>query len=205
MRHALGLAFLALTLGGAAAAQGLPALHDVTGVAAGDALNVRSGPAPDAPVIGTLAPDATGIEVVAIDATGGWARHNLGEGAGWSALRYLAARPGQWQPGEVPASLSCFGTEPFWSLRREDGTMVVEIPEVRRVLDSETALDAGIPGDPRRALVLAGATTRITATVTPAACSDGMSDRAFGLAAMVVLQEEKAVPMLLTGCCSIAP
>ncbi len=191
--------------GGAAAAPALPALHDVRGVAAGDVLNVRAGPTTDAPVIGTLAPDATAIEVVAIDATGGWAQHNLGEGAGWSALRYLAERPGQWAPGALPPTLACFGTEPFWSLRREDGAMVVEIPEVRRVLGSEAALDTGIPGDPRRALVLTGATTRITATLTPAACSDGMSDRAFGLGAMVVLEEEKAVPMLLTGCCSIAP
>lgn len=204
MRTALALVLLLLA-GAAAAAPALPALHDVAGVAAGDVLNVRAAPTTDAPVIATLASDATGIEVVAVDPTGRWGQVNAGEGAGWAALRYLAAQPGQWEPGRLPQSLACFGTEPFWNVRIRDGTAAFEMPEVARPLDRITALDTGIPADPRRALLLAGPTTRITATIAPEACSDGMSDRAFALATMLVIEEDAAVPMLLTGCCSIAP
>jgi uncharacterized membrane protein len=201
------LALVSVLVAGAAAAQPvvLPSLYDVTGVAAGSVLNVRSGPGTGAPVIGTLAPDATGIEVVAVDASGGWAQHNLREGAGWSALRFLAEQDEVWLPGALPPGLSCLGTEPFWNLAAEDGTLVLEIPEVRREIGPLTALDTGIPGDVRRAVFATNAQTRITATITPEACSDGMSDRAFALGAMVVLEEEAAAPMLLTGCCSIAP
>ena len=56
---------LALALPSGAAAKGLPALHDVTGVAADDVLNVRARPDASAPVLGALTPDATGVEVVA--------------------------------------------------------------------------------------------------------------------------------------------
>jgi uncharacterized membrane protein len=43
-----------------------------------------------------------------------------------------------------------------------------------------------------------------TATIAPRVCSDGMSDRTFGLETLVILAGE-AGPRLLSGCCSIAP
>lgn len=205
MRSLLSLALLLLLAGGAAAEPVLPSLYDVTGVGATDVLNVRSGPGTGSPVIGTLAPDARGVEIVAIDPTGRWGQHNLREGAGWSSLRFLAEQPDVWTPGALPPGLSCLGTEPFWNLRTENDALVLEIPEVRRDLAPLTALDTGIPGDVRRALFASDARTRVTATIAPQSCSDGMSDRAFALGAMVVLEEEAAEPMLLTGCCSIAP
>jgi uncharacterized membrane protein len=64
------------------------------------------------------------------------------------------------------------------------------------------ALDIGIDGDPQRALVAEDADGRLTVGITPAACSDGMSDRAFGLAALVV-REGGGAAELLTGCCSL--
>ena len=77
------------------------------------------------------------------------------------------------------------------------------MPEAAQTLASVTALDTGIPGDVRRALILAEGKLRITATITPQSCGDGMSDRAFGLAAVVIVEDDG--PRLLTGCCSIAP
>jgi uncharacterized membrane protein len=206
MRGPVALA-LALLLHGGLATAGpvLPSLHDVTGVAADDALNVRAGPTTDAPVVGTLAPGATRIEVVAVDPSGHWGAVNLGESAGWAALRYLTERPDAWTPGALPESLSCFGTEPFWSLRRRAETMVFETPEGARTLAIAAALDTGIAGDVRRAVELADGIIRATATIAPGACSDGMSDRRFGLATMVVIAEGGGAPRLLTGCCSIAP
>ncbi|MEO1155590.1 MAG: SH3 domain-containing protein, partial [Pseudomonadota bacterium] len=46
------------------AAQGYPALFDVTGVASDDVLNIRSAPSATAEIIGTLAHNETGVEVV---------------------------------------------------------------------------------------------------------------------------------------------
>lgn len=93
----------------------LPTLFDVTGVAADDVLNIRQLPDADAPIIGTLSPDAKGIEVV--EDTGGWGRVNSGEGSGWVSMRYMAYRTDVWHEGALPDGFSCFGTEPFWSLK----------------------------------------------------------------------------------------
>lgn len=203
IRPALAVALLA-TAGSAAAAPVLPSLHDVTGVAADDVLNVRAEPDPDAPVIGTLDPDATGVEVVAIDPTGRWGEVNVGEGAGWAALRYLAEEDGVWVPGALPEHLSCFGTEPFWNIRESESGAVFQMPGSRQSLATVTTLDTGIPGDVRRALILTEGRLRITATIAPNSCGDGMSDRAFALATTVIVESDEP-PRLLTGCCSIAP
>jgi uncharacterized membrane protein len=64
--------------------------------------------------------------------------------------------------------------------------------------------DTGVPGDARRAVLAGDGPERLTAFVAPGECSDGMSDRAFGLTA-AVLHEQEADVRLLTGCCSIAP
>ena len=72
-----------------AAQSALPALYDVTGVAADDALNIRAEPAANAEIIGTLPSDARSVEVVAVDASGKWALVNSAERSGYLALRFL--------------------------------------------------------------------------------------------------------------------
>ena len=58
-------ALLLLALWGTAAlAQDLPARFTVTGVGAGDALNVRSEPSASARIVATLPPGSTGVEVL---------------------------------------------------------------------------------------------------------------------------------------------
>ncbi len=206
MRAALVLVglLLAAPLGvPAAAAPSLPALFSVIGVGAGDKLNVRAAPDPKAEIVGALAPDAEGIEVVGLDPTGEWGRVNVGEGAGWVALRFLVAGPDAWAADALPEGLRCFGTEPFWSLRPEGRTLRYASPDgADKVLDLKAVLE--VPGAASRALVARGRMAGITAFVTPRDCSDGMSDRAFALGVDAVLEGEGA-PRLLTGCCSIAP
>ncbi|WP_145953393.1 peptide-binding protein [Oceaniglobus indicus] len=101
---------------GALGAQGLPALHDVVGVAENDTPNLRAEPDWKAPLVATLPFDARDIEVVAENADGTWGRINMGEGTAWAALRFLGRQPGQ-DDRDFPDPLRCFGTEPFWSLK----------------------------------------------------------------------------------------
>ncbi len=202
----LRIAFCAVAFGlcGAAGAENrpLPDLFDVTGVAAVDALNVRSAPDAQAEIMGALDSDATDVEITAIQ--GGWGRVNQGERSGWTAMRFLSRQDDTWMAGAIPPALVCFGTEPFWSLGFEDDDMVWSSPDETRWIETAEVLGGAIPGDVRRGLVAAGDGKQIHAAISPGACSDGMSDRAFGLSAAVIL-DEGAGPRLLHGCCSIAP
>jgi uncharacterized membrane protein len=201
---AVPLALLLLASPAWGAEPALPGLFEVSGVAPGDVLNVRAAPDAAAEIIGGLVAGATGIEVVGLDPSGRWGRVNTGERGGWAAMRYLAPGPDVWREGGLPASLRCFGTEPFWSLAPEGGAAVFATPEApERRLALAAVLDASVPADPRRALIAEGEGMRLVATIAPGACSDGMSDRAFGLTAAVVVEAE--APALLTGCCSVAP
>lgn len=201
----LGLFLLAAWPVAATPEYTLPTLFDVTGVAANDVLNIRAVPNGSAAIIGTLAPHARDIEVVGYDASGRWARINTGERSGWAALRYLAYQVDVWNPGTLPPTLHCIGTEPFWSFRPRGNTVVFSTPEApESVMRIETVLTTGMFRDPRRSVTAQGASQRMTAVMVPMACSDGMSDRAYGLDFTVIL-EGRGEPQMLTGCCSIAP
>ena len=107
---------LVVMLGAAHAslAEGFPALYDVTGVAAGDVLNIRAAASASAPLVGALHRQATGVEVVAVE--GAWAVVAAGEASGYAALRYLVRQPvADWYTLHGP--ITCHGTEPFWTLR----------------------------------------------------------------------------------------
>jgi uncharacterized membrane protein len=183
----------------------LPTLFSVTGVAVDDVLNIRAAPSSSAPIIGELSPRARNIEVVGYDASGQWARVNTGETSGWAALRFLAYQTDVWKPGALPPTLHCLGTEPFWSLGRVGGAVMFATPDQP---DTEIRIDqvltTGRYGDPRRTVVGQGVGQELTAVMVPMECSDGMSDRAYGLDVTLILQGGGA-PRMLTGCCSIAP
>ncbi|MBL8562916.1 MAG: SH3 domain-containing protein [Gemmobacter sp.] len=196
---------LLMTFAGVAQAETLPALHDVTGVSAGDVLNVRAEPSASAPVIATLARDASGIEVV--ERRGNWGLVNAGEAAGWAYLKYLAPRAeAPWF--RVTSTLRCFGTEPFWSLTLAPGAGDVRreepgLPETRLKLGAISSTERGASiafgaeGQPGGDLLLTGAR-----------CSDGMSDRQFGITVTGTLRpglSGAAEPAALQGCCSVKP
>lgn len=193
-----GLALILALLAGSAAADSLPALYDVTGVAAGDVLNIRAEGKAEAAVVGTLPPDATAVEVV--EESGNWGLVNTGEGSGWVNLRFMARQPGpDWFALETP--LRCLGTEPFWSLGIEPatGVAVYSTPEGG---DRFTTVTARWPGTPYSASA-AIALPEGFAVLTGGYCSDGMSDRAFGIRADLFLTGDPAARM--AGCCTLAP
>ena len=191
---------LTMSLAGPAAATQeyiLPTLFDVANVAADDVLNIRAEPSASAPVIGTLAPDAIRIEVV--EERRGWARVNTAERSGWVSSRYLHYRVDVWEEGALPPGFRCFGTEPFWSLDITEGSVTLSRPGVDDVVKPATALSTGIFRHPIRAIVAGD----VTLTATPQICSDGMSDRIYGLQALLALRGQR--PELMSGCCSIQP
>ncbi|WP_152460891.1 COG3650 family protein [Palleronia sp. THAF1] len=181
----------------------VPGLYAVQGVAANDVLNVRQDPEAGAAIIAELAPDADGIEVVALSGNSRWGRVNAGEQSGWVAMRFLSAYGGQYQ-GRFPSPASCFGTEPFWTLNISDDALrfdrldegVADFTAGNR----ETAIG-------RRDQWSARAFRdgrNLTVVVGTEACNDGMSDRAYGLRATVLISTDTSHDHY-AGCCSLAP
>lgn len=184
-------------MSGSLSAEVYPALHDVSGVAADDVLNVRAAPDAKSAIIGAFAPDAEGIEVVG--RTGSWGRVNVGDVSGYAALRYLERSDGpDWNALET--SLTCVGTEPFWSLRIDpaQGETRFQTPE-----DPEpdvapiTAVWPALPWASTAALSLPDG----LAVLSPADCSDGMSNRVYGISADLFLNGAEGAR--LAGCCRV--
>jgi len=183
----------------------LPRLFDVTVVETWDKLNVRAAPDGKAKVVGTLASTAKGIELLERDATGKWGRVNIGEGTGWVALRFLKPQATVWKPAELPLSLHCGGTEPFWSVGVvEKGLVFSEPDQPERQLSLRKVMDRGIEGEPTRGIIAGDDKGRLTAFLRPERCSDGMSDRSHALAVSIILEGQDQPSRMLTGCCSIA-
>ncbi|WP_111557944.1 SH3 domain-containing protein [Paracoccus sediminilitoris] len=176
----------------------LPTLFDVTRVAPDDVLNIRADPNGSAPIIGTLAPEATRVEVV--EERRGWGRVNTGEGSGWVSMQFMHYRTDVWEENALPAGWQCFGTEPFWTVIPQGDQLVTAMPGLPDDMRPLRAvLSTGVFRDPTRAVTAPG----MTLTTTPQICSDGMSDRLFGLQALVVIDGDSHT--LLRGCCSIHP
>ncbi len=188
-------ALLWLTVVGTASAQQLPALYDVSGVAAEDVLNIRAAPAAEAGILGSLPADATGIEVTALSESGTWGRLNSAEGVGWVSMTYLDMQPMGDQP--LPDQLACFGTEPFWAVdARQNGLTTVTMPdEDDRSFATQSFLRSG-----NRTDTYALADFGFTLILRREHCSDGMSDRLYGLSSVVVLP---GPTRLLSGCCTL--
>ena len=187
MRHFLCL--IAFVIAGAARADtvdpDLPALYRVIGVAADDVLNVREAPDAAAAIIGALDPAAEAVEVVALSREGGWGLTNFGERAGWVAMRYLGRHREDGLAADAAARLTCFGTEPFWTITGFDR------PALRLLTpdggtthpQSRPVDDAMVTQAARYGLRLTWEDTSgpVTAHILRGQCGDGMSDRAYGL------------------------
>lgn len=197
--------WLALAAPALATVEGWPALHDVTGVGTGDVLDIRAAPATASEIVGSLAPDAKDIEVLEVNRAETWGRVNAGEATGWVAMDFLVRQPGQWA-GRAPARAICIGTEPFWSLALEDEVATFETPDslplafIRRSeLGSRNRID-------RFANVYENDLGGLVATLRNTACSDGMSDRAYGWEIDVLhVVAGAGNAQLFSGCCSISP
>lgn len=176
----------------------LPTLFRVVDVAANDTLNVREGPGVEHAIVGELAPDARDIEAVATSHDGGWLLVNIGERSGWVSLRFLEPEPARRE------GFTCSGTEPFWSIDLMDDTPVWSTPEGNLDLSDVQVLDVPWFQDRRQILLAELLGTPFVLTVTHGQCTDGMSDRAYGLEATGAIGPAGSAT-LVTGCCSIAP
>lgn len=193
---------LSLCLAAPLAAQNLPALYDVSGVAADDMLNVRAGPDAGADLVGTLAHNATGIEVTAVNEAGTWGRVNIREGVGWAALAYLLPQEGGAMP-DVPM-VQCFGTEPFWryDVTSRGETAWSAMGEEELVMRADAFRRADGRSEPFISVARGEDQQGVLIMHPDSECSDGMSDGLYGLSADIVFTGtlERAV----SGCCSIA-
>lgn len=181
-------------------AQDYPALHRVAGVGAGDVLNIRAEPSARADIVGHFARDAVGIEVIGLNEEQTWGLVRINEGTGWVNIRFLAREHADaWHSGTH--SLTCSGTEPFW-------TFSFFLPSNRAEFvapDDSWEVRTDAPDLPRTvfpptlALPFSGAREGF-AVVRNGVCSDGMSDRLFGLEAQVYFRGQSGA---LTGCCML--
>ena len=179
------------------AAQSYPALHDVTGVASDDVLNLRAAPSAEASIIGELAHDRRDVEIISTDDSGRWGQVNVGEGTGWAALRYLEPQP----QGDyvLTRNLTCFGTEPFWNLSIVQGaTASLSTPDGDGPAMSVGLLQRAAGRLDRFSLHGDG----LVAAIRRQACDDGMTDRAYGLDVDLIHGTPDG-PQHLTGCCSL--
>ena len=188
-----------------ASTEGWPALFDVTGVSADDVLNVRSRPDADGEIIGSLSPNATNVEVIRPDSAGGWGLVNSGEGTGWVSMAFLARQPGAWS-GQFADRAQCFGTEPFWSADLSPESATFESPDALPLTFSETSALRSRNRIDRHTRVYEHTLGGMVATLRAAACSDGMSDRAYGweIDLLLVIAGD-ANAQMFSGCCSLVP
>jgi uncharacterized membrane protein len=192
------LLFLALAL--PLRAEDYPAFHAVTGVAADDVLNIRARPDARSPIIGSLDPAATGVEVVGV--SGNWALVNTGEGSGYASLRYLTREPGPaWNALQAP--LLCLGTEPFWSLEIDPAAGSTRYLTPEDQSPPPEPITGFWPAEPWAPSAAVGLSDGL-AVLTGAECSDGMSDRSYGIA-MDIFRTGPGGATRSSGCCRLAP
>jgi uncharacterized membrane protein len=193
IRSALVLTFaLSLPL----AAQELPAIFNVSGVAANDVLNIRAEPTASSEIVGSYAPDATGIEVVGIE--GSWAIVNHADGRGYVSSSFLA-HGGQANWSDLTTPLYCSGTEPFWLFAFDPAGAKATFD----LFDNEPAVwpvRQTWPKGPRSDLVAIEMDDKI-AVLRPQDCSDGMSDREYGIAFDLLFTDDMGGGY--QGCCSL--
>ena len=208
LRHRLarplraGLAALTLLLLPLAAlAQPMPELHDVTGVAADDVLNVRIDPEAGAEKLGELAHDATDVEVVRRSEDGSWGMINQGEVSGWVSMRYLKPQEG----GDyiLARHMACYGTEPFWSLRITQGQRaVLTTPETPELSFTAGLMQSAVARLGRYSLRGGGDNGDITVVIRAEYCADGMSEAEHALDADILIDSGGDVVHYI-GCCSL--
>ncbi|WP_205518781.1 COG3650 family protein [Pseudotabrizicola algicola] len=191
-------AVLALT-SAAQADPTFPARYEVRGVAATDALNIRATPSARAEIIGEIEPFAIHIEVLDLSPDRKWGKIGVPEGNGWVSMAYLAPTPPE-DPFTVPRPLSCLGTEPFWSVSLYPRGAEYNSPDTGAVpmaVTHEAVADHGY-----LVQLEEGPSLNRTLIITREACSDGMSDRAYGFATRMFTEAPDG-NSALHGCCTL--
>jgi uncharacterized membrane protein len=185
-------------------AQEMPGLFDV---AAAASVSILAGPDAGAASIGELPSGAKDIEVVSLSQDGQWGEVNSGERSGWVALSQLTAQGGaSW--ASLEGSMTCIGTEPFWSATLIPGSHDMRLAgpdaEDARLTMAQTAIASGVQAPPL-GIEFAAPGLPGFAVITPGICSDGMSELTYGLTATFFVGVPDGPMRGLNGCCSIAP
>src|SRR5690606_1370999 len=146
-------------------------------------------PSTTSDVVGKISPKANNVEVVAQTEDGKWSKVNSGESSGWVSSKFLTLQSGTWKLGALPKGMICSGTEPFWSVDAPDGKLSFR-PMDGKTLELEQAqiLDRNFEGDRNRVIIANAGDQTVTAVIQQNQCSDGMSDRSFGLSSTFVFQ-----------------
>ena len=197
----LCLFLIALALPVHATQDAWPSLHAVVGVAADDVLNVRDAPSARAGIVGSLAPDATGIEVIRLSDDQRWGLVNTGERSGWVSMAYMQRLAGQYDGAPFPVA-SCFGTEPFWDLEMA-ADWTLRTPAGVEWRAPAAPLAGSVMRRDRHGAVTLTTDGRPVALLTVAqACTDGMSDRAYGLGVSLMVGTGQDMEFR-SGCCTL--
>lgn len=206
--------FLLCALPASATQDGWPALFDVKGVAADDVLNIRSEPGASGDIVGSLANDAKNIEVIRPNESLTWGLVNTRDTSGWVALSFMQRQAGHWY-GAMPEIRRCFGTEPFWLLAYDPPRITFSTPEGALREGLISGLHSSLSRPDRFALKGAFFPTEdgdrdIQIFLRTEVCTDGMSDREYGIAADMLLTrtaigDDDSATGLYSGCCTIQP
>lgn len=186
--------------GGAAMPADLPARHDAAGPGE---LVLRAAPDARADALTRFGADWTGIEITEFTPDGAWAATNYGQGRAWIAAERLTRQP---DPAAQGLPLRCFGMAPFWGLHLPAPFFAeFERPERPELPFQITGTaEATGPGGRARLWTLAGTDrSRASLVMRFEACSDGLTDRGYGLSATFVLTEPTGAVHLMLGCCSL--
>ncbi|MCW1931283.1 hypothetical protein [Pararhodobacter zhoushanensis] len=195
--------FIAVFLSHAAMAQDFPALFRVTNVSAGDVLNIRAEASARSNIVGQFTRTQVGIEVIGLSEDRNWGLVRTNEAVGWTSMRYLTAeRSDSWRDGQQ--SLTCSGTEPFWTLHLYLPTNGGAYQSLADGTNTTLTTDApALPttfAPPTLAVPFTGGRTGM-AVIRNGVCSDGMSDYLYGLETQVYFRGQTSA---LSGCCTLA-
>lgn len=195
----LALTTIVVALPMMAVAQAFPASFQVTGLAKDESLNIRAMPDAESESLGQIGPFAIAIEVLNLSDDGKWGRIGLPEGNGWIAMRYLEPTPAL-DPFKVPRPISCFGTEPFWSVSLYPQGAEYNSPDTGAVPMEVTAEAVSPKGYLFH--LQEGPTLERTLIVARGQCNDGMSDRDFGFSTHMFLESPDG-NATYAGCCTL--
>ncbi|MDO9639284.1 MAG: SH3 domain-containing protein [Pseudotabrizicola sp.] len=182
-----------------AMAQTFPASYAVSGVGAKDVLNIRSDPSAQAEIMGEIGPYDMNVEVLGLSPDGKWGKVGAREGNGWVSMAYLDLTEPE-DPHTVQRPLSCFGTEPFWSVSLYPRGAEYNSPDTGAVPMGVT--HEGVAAEGFLIQLEEGPSLNRTLIIRRAACSDGMSDRAFGFSTLMFTEAPDG-NSALPGCCTL--
>lgn len=177
----------------------LPAVFTVVNVAPNDVLWVRNGPDANSAPVTNLQPNAP-VSVLEFT-NNGWAKVTIGQNVGYVKANFLVLGGGITTPNGMQLGLNCNGTEPFWNLQVAiDGTMSFEA--LGGSGPSITALQVVTPSQSGYYPFQFSDNAQLNGTLTPQACSDGMSDIAYPWAILLNAPVNGSM-MTLNGCCTL--